>query len=561
MQLLPPRVFLSVIFILLLQTLAACSSGSGGSAGGDCKLGSSANVIVDGTVTFDLVPHNSSGALDHVNTAETSSKGVTVEAVCNTVIASTSTDANGDYSLQIPGETSNVFIRVKAEMKTTGTPAWDFTVVDNTQAQALYSMSGAKFNSGTQDSTRDLRAASGWTGASYGNARVAAPFAILNSVYAASQKVLAADATVIFPPLKINWSTNNVPVDGNVNIGQISTSFYSPSSAEIFLLGDEAVDTDEYDEHVVIHEWAHYFEDKFSRTDSLGGLHSGGDRLDMRVAFGEGFGNAFSAIATDNPVYSDSLSPLGMPLQFNIDSNNSCINSGWFSECSVHTILYDLYDSADEGSVDVISLGFAPIYSVLVNGQKNTVALTSIFSFITELRKNKAANIQAAINNLVAGPFATINGIADEFGTGETNSAGKGSDVIPIYTGITADSTANSLCVISDFREIISTANGTEYFNGNRLSSYRFLEFVPPLTKNYTITATKVSGAGNDPDIVLFQRGSAIASALSTQSNTENLSTGVLNAGATYIIQINDAGVTFSTSAVGKTCFNVTVSN
>jgi hypothetical protein len=56
----------------------------------------------------------------------------------------------------------------------------------------------------------------------------------------------------------------------------------------MFLLGKEDVDTDEFDTHVVVHEWGHYFESAVSRSDSPGGNHALGDLLDARLAFGEG---------------------------------------------------------------------------------------------------------------------------------------------------------------------------------------------------------------------------------------------------------------------------------
>jgi hypothetical protein len=37
---------------------------------------------------------------------------------------------------------------------------------------------------------------------------------------------------------------------------------------------DQMSHTDEYDDHVIIHEWGYCFEDKFSRSDSIGGNHS-----------------------------------------------------------------------------------------------------------------------------------------------------------------------------------------------------------------------------------------------------------------------------------------------
>ena len=72
------------------------------------------------------------------------------------------------------------------------------------------------------------------------------------------------------------------------------------------MLGKENVDTDEYDASVIAHEWGHYYQSAFSRDDSPGGAHSGGDRLDRRVAFSEGWGNAWSGIALARSNYTDS---------------------------------------------------------------------------------------------------------------------------------------------------------------------------------------------------------------------------------------------------------------
>ena len=61
------------------------------------------------------------------------------------------------------------------------------------------------------------------------------------------------------------------------------------------ILGDAGVDTDEYDESVIVHEWGHYLPDRSYRaTTVLADRHGGGDLLDMRVAFSEGWANAYS---------------------------------------------------------------------------------------------------------------------------------------------------------------------------------------------------------------------------------------------------------------------------
>jgi len=366
---------------------------------------------VSGTITFDRVPH-AGGALDYASTTQEPVQQALVEVICNGgAYRSVFTDASGNYSLDFP-DGQNVFVRVNAEMS-------DTTVVDNTiTGQPIYVMDSGSFNA-SSNQVLNLNADSGWGVTSYTGARVAAPFAILDSVRKAKVKVLSA-ATVVFPDLKINWNPAN-------SLLSISTSFYD--GTQIFLLGDENSDTDEYDEHVIIHEWGHYFEDKFSRADSIGGAHSGGDILDIRVAFGEGFGNAFSSIVTDDPLYIDT-SGFRQSEGFIINmENNSCTNAGWYSECSVQSALYDIYDVTNDGA-DKLSLGFTPIYNVLVGSQKNTPAFTSIFSFTKSFKDQNVANANAVDSILSS---QNIDSIIDIYGSSQITSNPGATDQLPVY--------------------------------------------------------------------------------------------------------------------------------
>lgn len=387
-------------------------------------------ISVTGTATYDRVPHNPDNSLNYTGFTQEPIRGAMVEVMCdNAVYSSGVTSPTGAYSLLAPNG-QDFFVRVKAQMLQTGTPSWNFSVVDNTSSGAFYSMVSRVFNSAsdTMPALPNLNAASGWGGSSYTSTRVAAPFAILDSVYLAVQKVLVESSTVSFPALNINWSVNNVPVPGAPAIGQISTSHFNGTA--IYILGAADDDIDEYDDHVVIHEWGHYFEHNFSRADNIGGSHSGGDVLDIRVAFGEGFGNAFSAIVTDDPQYSDAngISQAG-GFGINMEDNN-CLNAGWFSECSVQSILYDLYDANNEG-VDVLTMSFTPLYNVLVNQQKNTAAMTSVFSFVKLLKDSVDAPTATNIDNLISGQG--IDAVTDIYGDSQiTNNPGS-NDQLPVY--------------------------------------------------------------------------------------------------------------------------------
>ena len=539
---------LLVSFSLLLQ---GCSGGGGGSTSGACTLGTGANVIVSGQITFDRVPHDASG-LDYgsINSLAPA-RGVVVEAKCGTsTISSATTDASGHYSLSVPGSTSDMFVRVKAQMLQTGSPSWNFQVVDNTSSGALYSMDGSAFDSGASNSIRNLHAGSGWNAGalSYTSTRVAAPFAILDSVYKTIDKILIVDANTVFPDLNLNWSINNKSsVDRNVAVGDIVSSHYDGTS--IYIQGLEDSDTDEYDEHVIVHEWGHYYEDKFSRSDSIGGRHNVGDYLDMRVAFSEGFGNAFSAIILDNQFYKDSggSGQQGLFVSIDIDDNTCAPYPGWHNECSVQSIVYDIYDNPMGGDDDVLSMGFAPVHNALVlaNRQITTDSLTSLFSFIHYLKTDngpQAADIDTLVGaqNLIA--------ITDIYGGSETVNNPGATDNLPVYSDITIAGAAVNVCSTGEFQG----------YNG--VGVYRFLKFTAA-GGAVTITANRTSGiASSDPDIELFYKGLRIGTAWSVAVNTETLNTVSLTNGEIYIIQINeDAYFDVDYSGSGETCFDVSV--
>lgn len=520
----------------MLQACSGGNSGAGGKNNGgstntntNCTLGNVANVTVSGMVTFDRVALLSSGSLDFNNISQQPLKGAVVEAICNGILVSTGTDANGNYSLSIPGNTSGVFIRVKAQLLRTGTPSWDVAVSDETQAvKLIFSMDGSQFNSGTSNSSRNLNAASGWGGSSYTSTRVAAPFAILDTIYDAMQLVLAANSSAQFPPLDVKWSASS-----------ITGTYYTNNI--ISLVGRVATDTDEFDEHVIAHEWAHYFTDTFSRDDSIGGSHTLQDILDIRVAFSEGFGNAFSAMVTGEPVYKDSQG-LSAGFNFDIESNNCGANRGWFSECSVQSVLYDFYDVAND---DALNLGFAPIYTVLTTNIPATTAVTSLFSFITPfkaLNAGSAANIDSLL--LTDHSIATIT---DDAGTTRTLNPGT-TDQLPVY----ATSFPASLCVTGE--------NGG--YNG--LGVHRFVQFTAPASANFTFTATRTSGlASSDPDMSIYSSGVLTGFGESTVNNTESFSVNLV-AGTVYVLDLNeyanysDEAYDPSGSLANETCFSVT---
>lgn len=521
-------------------------------------------MVISGKITFDRVPFKSPGqGLNFLGTIETPARLVVVEALgaSDIAVASTTTDTAGSYALSVPANTS-IRIRAKAQMTKTGTvPTWNFRVLNNTNGDALYAIDGTASDTGTADSVRNLRALSGWGGASYTTARAAAPFAILDTVYKARTLILSADATTPFPTLNLYWSATNKSSDTFCpDTGDILTSVFfvfganekddcaTPTTAlsGIYILGDFASgngDTDEFDQHVIAHEFGHYVEENFSRADNIGGDHSAGDRLDPRVAFGEGWGDAFGGMALNDPVYRDSQSGQAGESGFNMDDNDPQANDGWYSESSVFQILWDVFDGGTE-SGDTVNLGFAPIYSVITGAEKNTDALTTIYSFASALiaaNPSSASGIRALLTR------ESIAG-ADAFGTGETNFANKGT-LSPLYSTVTLNGGAVPVCGTVDF--------GTY----NKLGNRRFLRFDLASSRSVQITAQgpTTGTPAADPDIGLWRRG--LIGTSDNTGTTEIYNTPVLSTG-TYIIEVADFSHIDQTDGVarrGDTCINVSV--
>ncbi len=461
-----------------------------------------ASVTLSGKVSYDFVPFRSglNNGLDYDSMVQKPVRGVVVQIIDRNgeVLKTTHTDAQGNYTAKVTAK--QVKIRVLAKMyqaPSAGKASWDFQVKDNTNSNALYVMDGRFANlgeGGTQ--TRNLNAASGWGGNGYTSTRTAAPFAILDVVYKAIEKVKTAQSDALFPPLNIFWSKNNISASGDTNLGQIITSHYNGDETALYILGKANSDTDEYDSAVIAHEWGHYYESAFSRSDSIGGAHGNEDILDIRLAFGEGFGTAMGCIIIDSPLYIDSLgSQQGQSFGDDLEQQTPLSNNpGWFNEASVYRILYDIYDANNEAG-DGISFGFTPIHEVFIDAQKNTPAFTSIFTFITALKAQQPGN-ESAIDEITA--KEQIAPIRDIYGSGRINR--KFENANPLYYDLSVGGSVN----------IATNTTATASSEENKLGAYNFVKFTIPTERSYQFKIRQVSGYGiPDPDMFIY-KGSEI---------------------------------------------------
>ncbi|MBT8100909.1 MAG: hypothetical protein KJO82_14225, partial [Gammaproteobacteria bacterium] len=371
----------------------------------------------------------------------------------------------------------------------------------------------------------------------------AAPFAILDAIYTAIRFNLTVDPTLNYPPLDAFWSVDNTSntTEFDIDSGELGGSFYIDSLDSLFIVGEDSADTDEFDSHVVIHEWGHYLDDNFLRTESPAGTHALGDKLDPRLAFNEGWPTAFAAMALNDPEYCDTGTP-GTFSGFGINTEGGAFGGqGYYDEVSVIRFLYDLWDTTNEGT-DTGSIGLQAIYDAFVGPFTDSRALATLFSYAAVLRPTLDADGQALLDAQL-GDEQVDASVLNIWGDNETNDGNppSGLDVLPVYVDIVADGSTTNICSNSQFDF------GRD---GNKLSENRFLRISVPVTDEYdvtvaTTTVTPVTPDPNDrdqsdPDIYIYSGKTLVASGISPAANIETFRTTTLTAGLIYAAAVED---------------------
>jgi hypothetical protein len=500
--------------------------------------GVAGNSNVTGRITFGRVPFATVGqfpGLNYGSPVQQPARGVTVRAVApgttQPALATTTTNATGDYNLSVANNT-NIQVLVVAEMVRTGAaPTWNVRVGDGgTLATPTYTHTDAVTFNSSAGTPHDIAIPTGInaSGTATGT-RASGPFAALDTIYQGIQLILSVAPASTFPDLLVDWGAQ---ANG--------TFFDSDNPQRIALLSDLSADTDEFDQHVVAHEFGHYIENNFSRADNIGGAHGLGDKLDPRVAFGEGFGYAFAAIVLNDPVARDSSRQSGTLTSgvFNVETNPSTSAPGtpsgnfgcWCSESSVWSLLWDLYDSANDGS-DTVSLGFGPIWTVLAGAQRTTPAYTTVFSFLTALKTGRSPAELTAMNTLVTAQNIRFGDI-DAFATTETfvpmPPFVQNIDVLPLYAAIAAGGGP------------VVVRNVDDAGLQNALGARRFLRFTPATSGTRTVSVTTSNADVNaDPEFLAQRSGTYVMVEEDPPPQPETGSASFVG-GTTYVFEVYD---------------------
>ncbi|MBK9502624.1 MAG: hypothetical protein IPO06_25230 [Leptospiraceae bacterium] len=542
----------TLILLFLLQSISRSSSSAGTSTGTGTGTGtgsSSGTVNVSGTINYENVPLNTTtSTLVTSGITNRPARGVLVKLLdsSSNTVTSTSTDSSGAYTITGASVSTSTFTIVAvAQMVKTTSPTYNFQVV-NTVTSGSVGTAYAVSSSSTTTSSCTTSCTVNVT--ALDSNRGSGPFSILDVVYTAIQKILTANSTTVFPALNIKWTSSS-------NTGSFFTTSTSTCGTGvnncIVLLGNRSSDSDEFDRHVIAHEFTHYLESALSRSDSIGGSHSSNDTLEPRIAYGEGLGNAMGAIFLDDPIYTDTRASGGFTINMETGTHT---NNGFYSEGSVQSVIWDLYDSvsdAKNSQTDNLNYSFTKIWNAVI-ALKTINSITYIHEFIIAL---KAANTgdTTAINNILTmesiaateGAEANVSKASANTSNGHT-CTGSGTSAGYPYNFILEVPGASTGTVINAVSVSGSQNCGMTSVAANKLFGSKFYKITPTNSGNMTVTATDGGGTTEDPDVYIFQQGTSVKTC--NQAVSETCTTSV-TAGKVYIVEIR----TYSACAVG-TC-------
>lgn len=306
------------------------------------------------------------------------------------VLQTSATDANGNYSFTNVPVGKNVIVRVSAQVGMTRAsgvatgPQFNFMVRDNTGAgtvKPLYTLSAPATLTLAEGNLISLNAALGFdsSGKVIGP-RQSAPFSILDVIYTAVVNIQAANANITLPDLNLYWSPDNTTSNAGNNIdlkmkGAIDTSHFSDNGKYpgVFILGQADVDTDEFDQGVVGHEFGHYLQYAASYSDNPGDSHSGDQFKDASLAYGEGFGTAIGGLLSGSKFYTDS-SGKSQSGGSSTDISKPVVAgqaNGFYAEETVSYLLYSLGTQ----------YGFTPFWNTLTSMATGHQSAT-VFNFL-----------------------------------------------------------------------------------------------------------------------------------------------------------------------------------
>jgi len=157
------------------------------------------------------------------------------------------------------------------------------------------------------------------------------------------------------PPLTGQWA------DGSATVCD-ALSCFTARDDTIWVVG-LAADSDAFDDPVLAHEFGHYLEAAFSRSDSPGGAHDGSP-TDPRLAWGEGYGTFAGCDMLASPIYIDTAAGGASVVDIS-DTGLRASSSGNLRQALSEYVVAEGLWTLGHGGGAAAALGSAVVFDVL----------------------------------------------------------------------------------------------------------------------------------------------------------------------------------------------------
>ena len=365
-----------------LAGLMGCGS-AGGTPTGDL-ICQGAGVVVGGKVTFVKRLYSEQGL-----TGEQIIKPVRyglveiVREVDGSVLATTYTDRNGSYCIDVPQIKSfpTVYPRVASL-----TDPDQFKIVVTSDNVDLYSRPGTAFDASTPGSyKRDIPLPLFVRLPGNVDYAFSGAFNVMDVLTTGAEKAVELTGQAPSDTLFGVWRPGTF--FGSGTFGTYFGGDEQTNNAFIVLSGGDGGgadfgDHDEYDDDVILHEFGHFMVYSFSKDVSPGGAHYLNDNTqDTRLAWSEGWASFFSAAVRHSPVLTNTYGGdpgslnRGFSYAFDIERPHADVltrigtpleeyASYTTSEVAVASVLWDVFDGLNEPG-DASSDGLKRVWEVM----------------------------------------------------------------------------------------------------------------------------------------------------------------------------------------------------
>lgn len=324
----------------------------------------------------------------------------------------TTTDANGDYAFSfcdddgLFDDTLELYVRLRAEIDFGGRDVVE--VEDSSYIDEVYEFDSAVQSSGGGSLTFNMSL----------DTMQSSVFNIADAVFEAwkfwndSGGVNNGDA-IFDETSEVHWEP-----------GYGDTGSYYMSFWEEITVADDPSDPDEWDDSVIMHEWAHSSDDEYSCDDNPGGTHFVNKLVsDPELSWGEGYPDYYQSAAragrgdAQANFYFDINGSDNSGIFINLetwDTTNPTLVSD-LSEFGIAAALWDLNDSANDGG-DRVGYGHGKLQRVFTSSSFESNGFfddTCTFSTYMESWKDTGQPTDGA----TAAAVTQNTGLANPFGS------------------------------------------------------------------------------------------------------------------------------------------------